>query len=415
MAQSAIVAHRPTGTSASPVGPTPELRRLAEVVLDDAVGLSDAITVVLLEQEPSYREGEARVPEAELRDTIHADVQAVLRHLAYGEDLADEIVAQREIGDRRAEQGLPLESLLRAYHLGAQTTWRRIVDTALADPRADLGDLLRGGSYLFEVVDRLGTEVSRSYREAAAAIARRKAQRREVLFDALLDGRAADVTLAREAALALFLPAEGPYVVVVSEQPLRFESEPELVLRARGLASCWRLRGDRHVGIVATGHWSPGDVAMLLVEPAVGRTGVSPPGLYLGEIAELARLAELALATVAEGKGEVALFDENMVAALIASAPHVAQRLADRVLGPLLALEPPAPEVLLETLSTYIAVGGSVAEAAARLYCHRNTVLNRLRRIEGLTGMELSRPRDVATLLIVLEARRLATRAQGEG
>jgi sugar diacid utilization regulator len=69
---------------------------------------------------------------------------------------------------------------------------------------------------------------------------------------------------------------------------------------------------------------------------------------------------------------------------------------------------------LAETLSPHVVgrVGISppaayLAVAAERLFCHRNTVLNRLRRAEGLMGLDLSRPQDLTTLIVVLESLRL--------
>ncbi|WP_399494439.1 helix-turn-helix domain-containing protein [Streptomyces sp. P9(2023)] len=41
---------------------------------------------------------------------------------------------------------------------------------------------------------------------------------------------------------------------------------------------------------------------------------------------------------------------------------------------------------LLETLRVWLDCGCSAARAAERLYCHRNTVLNRVSRIAELTG-----------------------------
>jgi len=45
--------------------------------------------------------------------------------------------------------------------------------------------------------------------------------------------------------------------------------------------------------------------------------------------------------------------------------------------------------VLLETLSAWLETGGSAGRTAARLSCHRNTVLNRIRRLQALTGRSL--------------------------
>jgi DNA-binding PucR family transcriptional regulator len=173
------------------------------------------------------------------------------------------------------------------------------------------------------------------------------------------------------------------------------------------MASCWRVRGQRQIGIVAREHVTAAQLAQTLGPHVVGRAGISPPTAYLGGVAELVRLAELALLTVTPDRSEIVLFDENMVGALIVSAPDVARRLADRVLSPLLALEPASRTILIETLRAFFEADGSVAVAAERLFCHRNTVLNRVRRVEGLTGLDLARPLDVTTLIVVLESLRL--------
>jgi DNA-binding PucR family transcriptional regulator len=47
--------------------------------------------------------------------------------------------------------------------------------------------------------------------------------------------------------------------------------------------------------------------------------------------------------------------------------------------------------LLRETLRTWLDTGGSGSQTAAKLYCHRNTVLNRLRRLEALTGRSVNR------------------------
>ncbi|EDX25782.1 hypothetical protein SSAG_05613 [Streptomyces sp. Mg1] len=56
--------------------------------------------------------------------------------------------------------------------------------------------------------------------------------------------------------------------------------------------------------------------------------------------------------------------------------------------------------MLLTTLGTWLACQGSTTYAAQRLYCHRNTVSNRLRRLEQLTGRSLSDPAQVVELAL---------------
>ncbi|MYS64099.1 PucR family transcriptional regulator, partial [Streptomyces sp. SID5473] len=77
---------------------------------------------------------------------------------------------------------------------------------------------------------------------------------------------------------------------------------------------------------------------------------------------------------------------------------------ADQVLGPLRTLDPAERAELLTTLAAWLDRGGSTRRAGELLYCHRNTVLNRLRRLERLTGRTLSNPRDVVDLAMALEA-----------
>jgi DNA-binding PucR family transcriptional regulator len=50
------------------------------------------------------------------------------------------------------------------------------------------------------------------------------------------------------------------------------------------------------------------------------------------------------------------------------------------------------------------AASGSVADVAARLYCHRNTVRSRLQRFAELTGRDVTVPTDAAVVLLAMQA-----------
>jgi DNA-binding PucR family transcriptional regulator len=47
----------------------------------------------------------------------------------------------------------------------------------------------------------------------------------------------------------------------------------------------------------------------------------------------------------------------------------------------------------MDTLAAFLASDGSPTRAADELYCHRNTVMHRLRRIEQVTGGKVADPR----------------------
>ena len=62
---------------------------------------------------------------------------------------------------------------------------------------------------------------------------------------------------------------------------------------------------------------------------------------------------------------------------------------------------------LLATLATWLATNGNSTETGGLLFCHRNTVRNRLARLEQLSGQSLEDPRSVARLFVAVEALRL--------
>lgn len=66
------------------------------------------------------------------------------------------------------------------------------------------------------------------------------------------------------------------------------------------------------------------------------------------------------------------------------------EALEDAVVGCLLQADRSGHSDLLRTLEAYLACGGSVADAAAELYVHRNTLRKRLARIEETLGIDLN-------------------------
>lgn len=240
---------------------------------------------------------------------------------------------------------------------------------------------------------------SEAYRDAVAARADRDREHRAALLDALLDngGTAAE---AAEAAARLGLPERGRFAVIASG-PGGSPPGPVPAPAAAGAPRVWwRVRAGGASGLVELGH-HPLEAVRELLAPPGARAGVSPVVVSPAELAYARRLAELALHTApAAGGPGATLLDERLPAALVASDAELAGRLRKVVLGPVLELPPEDRRVLLTTLGTWLACGGSTTYAAQRLYCHRNTVSNRLRRLERLTGRSLSDPAQVVELAL---------------
>ena len=62
-------------------------------------------------------------------------------------------------------------------------------------------------------------------------------------------------------------------------------------------------------------------------------------------------------------------------------------------------------ERLLETVRVHLAGDGSIADTAAALYCHRNTVQHRFARFRELTGRDVRVPGDAAVVALALRVR----------
>lgn len=221
------------------------------------------------------------------------------------------------------------------------------------------------------------------------------------LLDALLAGPVTP-ELAGRAVAAMDLPEHGRYAVVA------------LPAGAYGGWSTGpgadRYRFLRHSGpegdfvVVALGHREPAHLARWLNDLGAGRGGIGPAFGGLAELPAGRRLAEVALLTCPPDGTTVVVLERCLPAALLASQPELADRLVTAVLGPLLSLPEAERDLLVGTLDAWLECGGSAGRAAARLYCHRNTVLNRLRRLERLTARSLSRPRELVELTLALDA-----------
>ena len=120
------------------------------------------------------------------------------------------------------------------------------------------------------------------------------------------------------------------------------------------------------------------------------------------------RQAQLALRARPHSTG-LTCYAQCLPEALLLTSPEIAGQLVDAWLGPLLALPAAESRALLDTLRAWVSCGGSTVNTAEAVPCHRNTVINRLRRIADLTGRRLVDQAPPVELDLALRA--LATRS----
>ncbi|WP_028803153.1 PucR family transcriptional regulator [Streptomyces sp. 142MFCol3.1] len=437
------------------------LHRAARTLMAGLPELTERLMTLLSECEPAYRTAVRTDPE-NVRDEVQRSLRLNVGSLIRPGELRE--AAHRcswAIGRARAEDGLPLDALLRAFRLGGGMVWQGLVDeTARRDP-ADVRLLVHVAADVWNFVDDHCAIVADAYRQTERELTWRRENRLRLMTTALLYGTARIADLPATAA-ALGLPEEGRYAVVLARLPaVRAGADVGGRVHLPGLRVLWSrdrdgggsygivlLGGDLDVphgggepghdhdrgpgargpertaagpeaggpgggdgpeGEHARTHGTDadaGEIARRLACPPGSRIGVSPVVEGLAAIGDARRLADTALRACPRSGGTVVL-EEHLPAALVVSAPALGAALAERVLGPLLRLDASDRDIMLDTLTAWLACDGSAQRAAGRLYCHRNTVLNRLRRCEQLTGRSLTRPADIVELSLALAARNL--------
>jgi PucR-like helix-turn-helix protein/diguanylate cyclase with GGDEF domain len=371
--------------------------------------LADRLVATIEASNPGYR-ATRLVPRADLWDSCHDNIRRVLELLAAavdgargpgeGSEATDTAYdAARATGRRRAEQGLPLDDVLRSFRMGGRLIWDDLVEQARA--ALDAEELREVGTRLWEVVDETSAQVAAAYHAAERAAVRADEQLRAELWEGLLSGRAKEPGFGHEAARILDVPVSGDYLVVVGERLDSVRLEEALAPRP----SAWVRRSGGVVGLVPLGGDAPERVLAVLGDRADGPAGVSAVVSGLAGVDTGMRQASLAMRT--PGVEGLAAFDDCLPDALLLTAPEVAGRLVAVWLGPLLALPAAELDPLLDTLEAWVATGGSTTHTATRVHCHRNTVINRLRRIATLTGQDPGRFNGVPPVELALALRAL--------
>ena len=378
-----------------------QIRHAWASLIDRADAIADDIALTLFEKDREWYDKAGNDLRADVRSSTREHIRRGIQTMAGcsgpGKKATD---VWRETGRRRARQVDRPDAAFRLWEALLEEGSRR-------DLGVDEHVLLMAGQRIWHALDVQNAVLVESYRRESARLQRRDLQRQQSFLDGLVGGRGADPEFLREASETLGVVGDEPIACAVAlfdealDEPLR---GPEDRLERAGLISHWHVRGGTYFGLVQLGDRSLAGLIELLEPAAAGRVGVAASSSGLAGFATAYMLAAHAAQTVARGRNDVVAVNDRLPEVLLAGSQEVASLLVEESIGPLLAQPDHQAEVLIETLQALLEHNGSPTHAAEALYCHRNTVIYRLKQIEQLTRRSIQLPRDRLLLALGLMA-----------
>lgn len=340
------------------------------------------------------------VQDQDLRETAVASMELLLRKVG-GLPVPERLARMSgALGHRRASQGVPLESLLRAVRMDFRILWTEMLARV---PAESLSDFTHDAVRVWEAVEFHVTRVHAGYMDELASMAHEKEQQRAFLLSRLLSSDGRDPQLLGQSARALGVSPQGAFVVAVGAESARKEFRAGI---AQAQAEDYLHERDGALILILEDRRPPSGRATVEVPAWLTnlRCFVAPVAASLAEVPKMVRVALEAVAVLdfaAPGHQSIRQAWGPVAAERLGEFGAV---LAEEVLGPLARIPSTEAERLVETVAAYMRTG-SVSSAAQQLYCHRNTVLNRLARVHHLTGYDPAVHAEAATLIAALDCR----------
>lgn len=374
-----------------------DIAALASSVAAELDELADAIVERIVEELPGY--GEA-VPRDDLRVSVLRTIDMMLVGIAeHRRPRAEEISIRRELGHRRALQGLPVRQLIQAYHVGYRELWQALVRRLPPGSPGTATSLLTAATTVWGWVHETTDAIAEAHRETMRAQEAHVIGARQRFTELLATG---DLTAeeGQRLAASIGFDVDGPFrvsaagaVAVDGTEARRLQAALEELAGVHAVVA----RGPKV--IVTTQGVDEEDLVRLL--PAALPEATFGVGLERGGLAGAREsLGDAERALEVAGTGTLARFeDEWLWATLVRSGARLADVLSAGVDA---ATQHPH---LAETVLVFGDAGFSVSETARQLSLHANTVSYRLERWHALTGWD---PRTFAGLTRSLAALRLA-------
>ncbi|GAA4794196.1 helix-turn-helix domain-containing protein [Streptomyces ziwulingensis] len=385
---------------------------MCEAVTRDLSRLVPGMVDVIRAEVPEYDV----VPRRAHEEGVAEQYRGLLAGLAQrrGPTVEEQEVA-RELGRRRAEQGLPAQAMISAYHIGYKEMWNVLLSRAGGSDGQSAADLVWLVGMVWDWVQKSSGIAAAAHQDAVRAEDAAESRTTHRFLSALYASGGDRSELAPLARAAGFEPAEEFTALCA---PARGWNDKDMIVLRRRFASA---RGNvRCVNLGTTLTVLSQRVAPAVLVDVMRETGATcPVGVGLtrqgldGAAASLTD-ADEALG-LAAGADEVVWFRDQWI---LASVSGHATRLE-----PLLRVGRDVvrrhPE-LAETVAVFARSGFSMSATGRQLHLHANSVKYRLGKWRQLTGWDVYTWEGVGASMVALSLPHPAragtgTPAPGEG
>ena len=304
-----------------------------------------------------------------------------------------------DLGRGELRSGRSLDALQLAYRIGARVAWRRLA-AAARTAGVDGATQALLAEAIFAYIDELSAESVEGYAREQAVYAGERQRELTALIRAVVTGSPEDVE--RLAGAVGWTPPRRVAVLIC-----RRSAERSTALAGEGAIGAWI---DERVIVLVPDPDAPGRRARLARAFAERTAALGPAGTLADAPASYARAlrcAGLQAAGVIPADG-LADSSEHLAALTIHADPAALADLTSRRLAPLDGLTAVQRQRLGTTLAAWLAHQGNVAEVAAGLVVHPQTVRYRLTRLRELFGDALDDPEARFELALALRSRHAA-------
>lgn len=368
---------------------------------------------------PVYGSLPTELLEGDIAGIIAWNLRAFLRGLNEGRPPDEaELAEVTRSAAQRAQERVPLDAMLTAYHIGADLGWQALVELAGPD---DTQELLDAGTHILRYLRAVIPAVALAYSQEHQLIHGEERQVRHQLITALLAGNPASEHAHR--AGTTIAPS---YVVLDLRLPApSVPPEPGAEIAARRLTHRVHAELEAHApGRILADLDGGGGIVLVPATPDTTEpVAAELPGLVerIGMAIALPITAALSVASGTAGIPDAAR-EAREVATLVHRLGHGpgTYRLDDVLLEyqlsrPGAGLRKLAAKLdvlvdkpyLLDTVRAVVVHGHNRSQAAAELHVHRNTLEYRLQRVAAMTGLDAGDPEGARLLGAALTARDL--------